>query len=895
MVWYCHDLWGGVPDIKKLKYEWLIVLLILGLGAYLRYLYLLTPGLDSDQAVVGLMAKHILQGELPIFYYGQPYLGSLEAFWVALNFKLFGMSTFVLDMSIAELSMVYFLVIYGFARSIFGNWVGLATLLYVVVAPFYLEYHYVLARGAYIELLILGTLFLWLLYDLFYRDGWKRKPLLYGLAIGFLGGIMWWLHPMSVYYILTGIILLLLYSKKFLLTRYMLVAVIMFFVGSFPFWWWHYERHFHMLGFLLHEGSPHYWRSFLNMWGFQIPILLGLYKWPTTASQIPFLSKVLFVFFIIAVVWMLESFKAGWQQSNDEVNGKRLVALFITVVTLVYVSSGWGEDRFPRHLIPVFSVVPVIIAYFSWKLSRVSGVLSVSILLLFVFSSFHSAYPDIFPLTKRIKCYEAKVRAENGLFRFLLNKGIRGAYAPNYWLGLKLTFRANEKVVFATQWGRYPKYVKMVDSMPNSAYVFRGGYWYENFRKLLSSVGVPPSKRAYVDGYTVYYDFSAYNCNFVAVDRSMWRGMASGKYVPYMAFDGNIYSRWKEVFPVKRGSYFVLDMGREEDIGMIRFVLPVDFRSDIPRIMRLYTSVDALQWRKVNRRLVGFYSMMGRHLYYKPYGMADVVFPSRKARYIKFVYISGDKRFDWSIPEVFVYKRVGSVGDGEKLVAERRRVISYLKRHGVKVFFGDFFTASFGALHTHILSLCYGNNILYSGKKHAFYVEYESYRWRRLDTKVGFLVRSGDAGVMDSLLNSWGIKYSKNVFGWYTLFTTSAFKLKRERELRSIKYLGVKVINGDRYLVWFSKKIRAKIISIKGSRGALPQISGIEGSEDGKRWEKVAFLPSKLYWINGFMFTAFRDGKSGSYVVLSPKMYKFWRIGLYRKLPAGAIVVVKGE
>ncbi|MCD6419490.1 MAG: hypothetical protein J7L41_02080, partial [Synergistetes bacterium] len=136
-----------------------MIFVVLIAGAILRYLYLITPGLDSDQAVVGLMAKHILNGELPVFYYGQPYLGSLEAFWVALNFKLFGVSTFILDMSIAELSILYFLVVYVFAKNVFNKWIGLMSLIYVVAAPFYLEYHYVLARGAYIELLILGTLF----------------------------------------------------------------------------------------------------------------------------------------------------------------------------------------------------------------------------------------------------------------------------------------------------------------------------------------------------------------------------------------------------------------------------------------------------------------------------------------------------------------------------------------------------------------------------------------------------------------------------------------------------------------------------------------------------------------------------------------------------------------
>jgi hypothetical protein len=34
---------------------------------------------DSDEAIIGLMARHILRGQVPIYYYGQNYLGSLDA------------------------------------------------------------------------------------------------------------------------------------------------------------------------------------------------------------------------------------------------------------------------------------------------------------------------------------------------------------------------------------------------------------------------------------------------------------------------------------------------------------------------------------------------------------------------------------------------------------------------------------------------------------------------------------------------------------------------------------------------------------------------------------------------------------------------------------------------
>src|SRR5487761_1100084 len=44
--------------------------------------------IDGDEALVGIQAEHILRGERPIYFYGIPYFGSLEAYLVALVFAI---------------------------------------------------------------------------------------------------------------------------------------------------------------------------------------------------------------------------------------------------------------------------------------------------------------------------------------------------------------------------------------------------------------------------------------------------------------------------------------------------------------------------------------------------------------------------------------------------------------------------------------------------------------------------------------------------------------------------------------------------------------------------------------------------------------------------------------
>ena len=76
---------------------WLLVVTIIALALRLDHLYASNFVIDGDEAIVGLMAQHILNGQSwPTFYYGQHYMGSLEALLVALVGLFVGLSNFAL-------------------------------------------------------------------------------------------------------------------------------------------------------------------------------------------------------------------------------------------------------------------------------------------------------------------------------------------------------------------------------------------------------------------------------------------------------------------------------------------------------------------------------------------------------------------------------------------------------------------------------------------------------------------------------------------------------------------------------------------------------------------------------------------------------------------------------
>ena len=80
---------------NKMKIPWGWIIGLTGaiiVAAALKIGLLLTGVVpfNADEAIVALMARHILEGERPVFFYGQAYMGSLDAYLVAGAFRLFG-------------------------------------------------------------------------------------------------------------------------------------------------------------------------------------------------------------------------------------------------------------------------------------------------------------------------------------------------------------------------------------------------------------------------------------------------------------------------------------------------------------------------------------------------------------------------------------------------------------------------------------------------------------------------------------------------------------------------------------------------------------------------------------------------------------------------------------
>lgn len=182
---------------------------VAGLG--LRIFASLTIGFPTfDTGTPAAMALHILRyGERPLFFYGQDYMGALEAYVAAGFMMLFGPTFFAASLSPILFSAGWIVASGLLFRELFGSRGGIAAMWVVAVPGTQLLWYSISTYGGYPAALMFGTLALWLCVRMVRRltpdhELWWEFPLL-----GAMAGLGLWTHYLSAVYLITGGLLLL--------------------------------------------------------------------------------------------------------------------------------------------------------------------------------------------------------------------------------------------------------------------------------------------------------------------------------------------------------------------------------------------------------------------------------------------------------------------------------------------------------------------------------------------------------------------------------------------------------------------------------------------------------------------------------------------------------------
>ncbi len=187
---------------------WVCLLLVLIIRVWL---VARTNGvIDGDEVLVGVQAEHILRGELPIYFYGQPYMGSLEAYLVALFIAIAGPSAWTLRAEPILLSLVVVWLTWKLAATLakIAQLPSYAKLSFMTIAaliaaipPLYDGILELRTYGGYIETFIFMLLLLLLALQLTQRwhaGAAKRELALRWASIGFIAGLSFWIYPLII-------------------------------------------------------------------------------------------------------------------------------------------------------------------------------------------------------------------------------------------------------------------------------------------------------------------------------------------------------------------------------------------------------------------------------------------------------------------------------------------------------------------------------------------------------------------------------------------------------------------------------------------------------------------------------------------------------------------------
>jgi hypothetical protein len=216
-----------------------IALIVGGVALRLILAALGWPATDSDEATFGLMALHINErGAHPIFFYGQNYMGAVEAYLAAGAFRPFGPSLFTLRLSTIALSAGFLVCIYLLARLLYERGLALATLALLAIGSSVALFLQVFTNGGYADTLFFGALLMLLATALARPESGaltKRRwrLLTYG-AWGLAAGLGLWSDVLILPFILTSGALLLAFRWRELLRGMGAAVVAGLVIGASP-------------------------------------------------------------------------------------------------------------------------------------------------------------------------------------------------------------------------------------------------------------------------------------------------------------------------------------------------------------------------------------------------------------------------------------------------------------------------------------------------------------------------------------------------------------------------------------------------------------------------------------------------------------------------------------
>lgn len=519
--------------IKRLASRHLGLWLALAVGAALKVVLLATGsvGFHADEAVIGLMARHILQGAHPTFFYGQSYMGALDAYLVALSFLIFGQRVLAIRVVQVALYLGTLTTTYLLTYRLSGAYraAGAAALL-VAMPPVLVSVYTTATLGDYGETLLLNNLLLLIGWGILSR---RRDGAGWWLLMGLLAGLGWWSMALIITALLPLGVIGLWRLRRALPPVKVALLIGGFAIGAGP---WiaavvadpaaiFGELFGVRFGQALAEGGGgSLAERALSLVAFNLPALFGLRPpWALEWIALP-------LGLAIAALYVFILWQAARRILRQGAGGERLSLLGgWGVLIAAFLFSPFGSDPTGRYLLPLYPLLAILsgewLGDVAWHWKRPSGRWAAPALLGVILA--YNLGGTVQAMVKNPPGLTTQFSAithipneyDDDLIAFLDAAGEDRGYST-YWVAYRLAFLTGERIILApllpykvdmrytTYDLRYLPHLEAVQAAEHVVYVTANHPMLDAaLRERFAALGVS-YQETQVGPYTVFYDLS---------------------------------------------------------------------------------------------------------------------------------------------------------------------------------------------------------------------------------------------------------------------------------------------------------------------------------------------------------------------------------------------------
>jgi hypothetical protein len=624
--------------------------------------------IQYERAPMGLEALAILRGETPVMNWSEPYHGTVFSYLLAPFYALGGDPTRTYSWVSVGLNLFGTLAAYLFARRMWGDAAGIATLVYLALAPAYFPFYDVNSYALFVTLGGVGC------YAAFHHVVEEPPHPCWIWLAGVMLGAAVWCHQLGVCFVAAvGVTLLVVWRRSLFRADAWRLAGGML-IGAAPLVAW--NAVFHWIVLRNFTSSDYAARSVAaSVAGFweSIGSLLAANTqfWTSLSTSEAWLrvGQLLFVGLVLFAIWQ-------WAAGKRRVRvGCGMLLVLIATTAILYSKSRWGVNAgFSRYLIPMCFALPILVGGVVATMAERSRAAALALLVIVVLPGIND---------RRHYAEWAKPMHGQGArlgVSALARLGITRAYAHDR-ISLPLTLASRERIIVSDYYGiPYEPYLDAVDDASGAAIVAHKVLKIPSPEDVTRSLRVLDGRyrRAEAGPYVIFYDFERPQRAGGWLSSAGWRLSASVEPDHLDAIvDRDPLTVWSTNRVGRAKDWIAVDLGGVHRVEEVHLLSGVRIH-DLPGEAVLETSLDGATWT-VRQRLVALpWYWWNGHPKHDDDGRVSFYFEPVDARHLRVRLLQDSVGWNWSVAEMFVRAAdvpettAGLEGFAQGMLAERR-------------------------------------------------------------------------------------------------------------------------------------------------------------------------------------------------------------------------------